>query len=181
MAFQKLHACQGDREIPLGRHGTTLYSCSRCRTASRFSSIPSRLRWKDHPEHLRDDCFRAAAENEIKNKFMKRSIQTIVYLPNFLSWVILATVVVNIFSYEGPINAVLEMLGIEPILFMASNKWFRSVLIVTDVWKASDMGPSFTWRPYRNRPGIVGEAAPSMAPTGSSGYGISLCPESCLR
>ena len=72
--------------------------------------------------------------NEIKNKFMKRSIQTIVYLPNFLSWVILATVVVNIFSYEGPINAVLEMLGIEPILFMASNKWFRSVLIVTRLW-----------------------------------------------
>ena len=78
--------------------------------------------------------------NEIKNKFMKRSIQTIVYLPNFLSWVILATVVVNIFSYEGPINAVLEMLGIEPILFMASNKWFRSVLIVTDVWKGFGYG-----------------------------------------
>ena len=63
-----------------------------------------------------------------------------VYLPNFLSWVILATVVVNIFSYEGPINAVLEMLGIEPILFMASNKWFRSVLIVTDVWKGFGYG-----------------------------------------
>lgn len=78
--------------------------------------------------------------NEIKNKFMKRSIQTIVYLPTFLSWVILATVVVNIFSYEGPINAVLEMLGIEPILFMASNKWFRSVLIVTDVWKGFGYG-----------------------------------------
>ena len=59
--------------------------------------------------------------NEIKNKFMKRSIQTI-------------------FSYEGPINAVLEMLGIEPILFMASNKWFRSVLIVTDVWKGFGYG-----------------------------------------
>ena len=39
--------------------------------------------------------------NEIKNKFMKRSIQTIVYLPNFLSWVILATVVVNIFPTRG--------------------------------------------------------------------------------
>ena len=47
---------------------------------------------------------------------------------------------VNIFSYEGPINAVLEMLGIEPILFMASNKWFRSVLIVTDVWKGFGYG-----------------------------------------
>ena len=73
--------------------------------------------------------------NEIKNKFMKRSIQTIVYLPNFLSWVILATVVVNIFSYEGPINAVLEMLGIEPILFMASNKWAPVIVVVTDCWK----------------------------------------------
>jgi len=40
----------------------------------------------------------------------------------------------------GKINAVLEMLGIEPILFMASNKWFRSVLIVTDVWKGFGYG-----------------------------------------
>ena len=40
----------------------------------------------------------------------------------------------------GTINAVLEMLGIEPILFMASNKWFRSVLIVTDVWKGFGYG-----------------------------------------
>jgi putative aldouronate transport system permease protein len=78
--------------------------------------------------------------NEIKNKFMKRSIQTIVYLPNFLSWVILATVVVNIFAYDGPINAVLGAFGIEPILFMASNKWFRSVLVVTDVWKGFGYG-----------------------------------------
>lgn len=119
--------------------------------------------------------------NEIKNKFMKRSIQTIVYLPNFLSWVILATVVVNIFSYEGPINAVLEMLGIEPILFMASNKWFRSVLIVTDVWKGFGYGAIITWRPYRESTRDCMKRQPSMAPTGSSGYGISLCPESCLR
>lgn len=78
--------------------------------------------------------------NEIKNGFMKRSIQTIVYLPHFLSWVILATVVVNIFAYDGPINAVLEMFGIEPILFMASNKWFRFILVVTSVWKGFGYG-----------------------------------------
>ena len=97
--------------------------------------------------------------NEIKNKFMKRSIQTIVYLPNFLSWVILATVVVNIFSYEGPINAVLEMLGIEPILFMASNKWFRSVLIVTDVWKGFGYGAIYLAALSGIDPGLYEAAA----------------------
>ena len=56
--------------------------------------------------------------NEIKNKFMKRSIQTIVYLPNFLSWVILATVVDNIFAYDGQINAELGEFWIEKILLM---------------------------------------------------------------
>lgn len=78
--------------------------------------------------------------NEIRVKTAKKAIQTIVYLPNFLSWVILATVVVNIFSYDGPINALLAKLGIEPILFMASNTWFRPMLIVTDVWKSFGYG-----------------------------------------
>lgn len=78
--------------------------------------------------------------NEIKNKFFKKSIQTIVYLPNFLSWVILAPVVVNLFSYEGPINTILQLIGIEPVLFMASNKWFRSIMVITDVWKGFGYG-----------------------------------------
>ncbi len=130
----------GGSRNPLGRHGQLYIHVPDAGQQADFHQYHHDCGGKDHPEHLRDDCFRAALLNEIKNKFMKRSIQTIVYLPNFLSWVILATVVVNIFSYEGPINAVLEMLGIEPILFMASNKWFRSVLIVTDVWKGFGYG-----------------------------------------
>ncbi len=78
--------------------------------------------------------------NEIRLKWAKKSIQTIVYLPNFLSWVILSTVVVNVFAYDGPINDFLEMLGLERILFMASNDWFRPMLIVTDVWKGFGYG-----------------------------------------
>ena len=70
--------------------------------------------------------------NEIRVRCVKKTIQTIVYLPNFLSWVILATVVVNLFSYEGPINSLLFLFGIDPILFMASNTWFRPMLVVTD-------------------------------------------------
>ncbi|AZS15111.1 ABC transporter permease [Paenibacillus lutimineralis] len=78
--------------------------------------------------------------NEVRVRFAKRFMQTIVYLPNFLSWAILATVVMNIFSYEGPINAFLGWFGIDPILFMASNKWFRPMLILTDVWKGFGYG-----------------------------------------
>ena len=78
--------------------------------------------------------------NEIRVKWFKKSVQTIVYLPNFLSWVVLSTIILNIFSISGPINAILGTFGIEPILFMGSNTWFRSMLIGTDVWKGFGYG-----------------------------------------
>ncbi|WP_438495701.1 ABC transporter permease [Paenibacillus sp. IHBB 3054] len=78
--------------------------------------------------------------NEIRVRFAKKFMQTVVYLPNFLSWAVLATVVMNIFSYEGPVNALLGWLGIDPVLFMASNHWFRPMLVLTDVWKGFGYG-----------------------------------------
>ena len=73
--------------------------------------------------------------NELGGKYFKRTFQTIVYLPHFLTWVVLATVVTNMFSLEGPINALIGLFGAEPIQFLASNQWFRTVIIGTDVWK----------------------------------------------
>ena len=78
--------------------------------------------------------------NEIRKKWAKKTIQTIVYLPHFLSWAVLAVVVANIFSFDGPINGFLSMFGIQPTLFLASNDWFRSILIGTDVWKEFGYG-----------------------------------------
>lgn len=78
--------------------------------------------------------------NEIRVRFVKKFMQTVVYLPNFLSWAVLATVVMNIFSYEGPVNAFLGWFGIDPVLFMASNHWFRPMLVLTDVWKGFGYG-----------------------------------------
>lgn len=78
--------------------------------------------------------------NEIRVKWFKKSVQTIVYLPNFLSWVVLSTIILNIFSIDGPINMLLKMFNVEPIFFMASNTWFRSMLIGTDVWKGFGYG-----------------------------------------
>lgn len=73
--------------------------------------------------------------NEIRAKFFKKTFQTIVYLPHFLSWVVLATVITNMFSLEGPFNAVIQAVGGSPIQFLADNQWFRKVIVGTDVWK----------------------------------------------
>lgn len=78
--------------------------------------------------------------NEIRIKWAKRTIQTIVYLPNFLSWVVLAAVVVNLFDYHGPVNTFLATFGVKPILFMGSNHWFRQIIIGSDVWKGFGYG-----------------------------------------
>lgn len=73
--------------------------------------------------------------NEIRVKLLKKTIQTIVYLPHFLSWVVLAAVVVNMVNLDGPVNQLLAALGIGKINFLGSNTWFRPMIIATDVWK----------------------------------------------
>ncbi|MCR5715418.1 MAG: ABC transporter permease subunit [Lachnospiraceae bacterium] len=73
--------------------------------------------------------------NEIKSKWFKKSVQTIIYLPYFISWVILAGMILDIFSLEGIINQVLGMIGMDPVFFMGDNKPFLGMLIGTDVWK----------------------------------------------
>ena len=73
--------------------------------------------------------------NEIRVKVLKKTIQTIVYLPHFLSWVVLATVVVNMFNLDGSVNQILSSIGFSKINFLGSNIWFRPLIIGTDVWK----------------------------------------------
>lgn len=73
--------------------------------------------------------------NELCIKKLFRPIQTIVYLPYFLSWVILAKIILNIFGYTGPINAILSALGIESVNFFGTASLFRPLVIGTDIWK----------------------------------------------
>lgn len=78
--------------------------------------------------------------NEIRHEGYKRSIQTLVYLPNFLSWVIVGGIFINILSTKGPINGMLGWLGFEPIFFLGSNAYFRATLIATEIWKGFGWG-----------------------------------------
>jgi len=74
--------------------------------------------------------------NEMKQAFIKRGVQTLIYLPHFLSWVILGAVLVDILSpSEGIVNQILQSFGMDPIFFLGSNTWFPTVIIVSDVWK----------------------------------------------
>ena len=73
--------------------------------------------------------------NEITNLRYKKIVQTVVYLPHFLSWVIMATIVIGIFGYYGVINTFIQMFGGQRKLFMADAGIFRQLLIGTDVWK----------------------------------------------
>ena len=74
--------------------------------------------------------------NEIKSTGIKRVSQTLLYLPHFLSWVILAKIVLNIFGYTGPINQILGFFGQSPVQFFGEPSLFRPLVIGTDVWKS---------------------------------------------
>lgn len=78
--------------------------------------------------------------NEVRAEGFKRTAQTIIYLPHFLSWVVLAIPIMNIFAYDGVVNNIVRAFGGSPILFMSSNSWFRPILIMTDVWKEFGFG-----------------------------------------
>ncbi|RXZ80535.1 sugar ABC transporter permease [Paenibacillaceae bacterium] len=74
--------------------------------------------------------------NEVRKEFIKRGIQTLIYLPHFLSWIILGGILIDILSpTSGILNQFLGLFGIEAIYFLGDNSWFRYVLVGTDTWK----------------------------------------------
>lgn len=79
--------------------------------------------------------------NEVRNSAFKRIAQTVVYLPHFISWVLAAGIVIDVLSPSGgSLNQLLGAFGIEPVFFLGENKWIRTVLIVSDIWKGFGWG-----------------------------------------
>jgi len=74
--------------------------------------------------------------NEIRIVFIKRFFQTILYLPHFLSWVIVSGLAITALSPStGIINKAITALGFEPVLFLMDKTWFPWVLILSETWK----------------------------------------------
>ncbi len=79
--------------------------------------------------------------NAIRNVVFKRMVQTISYLPHFLSWVILSGIFIQFLSPSiGPINILIKAMGGRPVYFLGEEEWFRTVLVVTHIWKSVGWG-----------------------------------------
>jgi putative aldouronate transport system permease protein len=74
--------------------------------------------------------------NEVRINSFKRTVQTIFYLPHFISWVVVVTLLHRMLTPQGgPINDLLGMLGFESIFFMANLDWFYQLIVSSYIWK----------------------------------------------
>lgn len=78
--------------------------------------------------------------NEVKNVGLKKGIQTLVYLPHFLSWVTVAGMMKDILGLDGIVNAFLQKCGMSPIFFMGEAGMFRQIVVISDLWKGFGFG-----------------------------------------
>jgi putative aldouronate transport system permease protein len=74
--------------------------------------------------------------NECRSVVFKRVVQTVSYLPHFISWTIVAGFLVTILSPStGVVNQLLKMAGVEPIYFMAEPQYIRFIIVASGIWK----------------------------------------------
>lgn len=73
--------------------------------------------------------------NEVRSAMFKRAVQTITYMPHFISVVVISGMLVDFLSRDGLINNVLTMFGIEPIAFLQESGWFRTVYVSSNIWQ----------------------------------------------
>jgi putative aldouronate transport system permease protein len=84
--------------------------------------------------------FMALLLNEVKNVGLKKGIQTLVYLPHFLSWVTVAGMLQDILGLDGIVNNFIQRLGVKPIFFLGEAGMFRQIVVISDLWKGFGFG-----------------------------------------
>lgn len=78
--------------------------------------------------------------NEVRGMWFKRPVQTLLYLPHFLSWAIVGGIFINLLSTEGFVNTVLGFFGHKPIDFVTIPEYFCSIIISLSIWKEVGWG-----------------------------------------
>ncbi|MBT8224212.1 MAG: sugar ABC transporter permease [Dactylosporangium sp.] len=78
--------------------------------------------------------------NEVRSRFLKRFVQSVSYLPHFLSIVIIAGMLMQILSIDGVVNQVVKFFGGDPIGFMQQPNWFRAIYVSSEVWQTVGWG-----------------------------------------
>lgn len=79
--------------------------------------------------------------NEVRHSLYKRGIQTLIYIPHFMSWVVIVSISFVMLTLDGGIiNSVLESLGFTKINFLMSAEWFRPIYIIQVIWREAGWG-----------------------------------------
>lgn len=79
--------------------------------------------------------------NEIRKLWYKRIVQTVVYVPHFVSWVVIAGIVTNMLSADGgSVNYIIKLFGGTAINFLIEPKYFRSIIVISEIWKEAGWG-----------------------------------------
>lgn len=78
--------------------------------------------------------------NELRSSSYKRTVQTITYLPHFISQVVVCGIILDFFSSSGVINQVIEALGGSKVLFMQDSRYFRPIYVGTGIWQGVGYG-----------------------------------------
>ncbi|MEN6314225.1 MAG: ABC transporter permease subunit [Clostridiaceae bacterium] len=78
--------------------------------------------------------------NEVRCNSYKRLVQTVSYLPHFVSLVVIAGMILEFTSKDGLVNDIIAILGMERISFMTKPQWFRTIYIASDIWQGVGWG-----------------------------------------
>jgi putative aldouronate transport system permease protein len=78
--------------------------------------------------------------NEVRVKWMKRAVQTISYMPHFMSVVVVAGMIVEVTSVDGLVNQAVKALGHAPIAFLQEAGWFRPIYVASEMWQTVGWG-----------------------------------------
>ncbi|MEO3806312.1 ABC transporter permease subunit [Nonomuraea sp. B1E8] len=78
--------------------------------------------------------------NEVRNRGLKRFLQSVSYLPHFLSIVVVAGIVMQTLAIDGPVNQLVRAFGDDPITFMQKPEWFRTIYISSEIWQTVGWG-----------------------------------------
>lgn len=82
--------------------------------------------------------FLALILNEMRNKYFKKTLQTVTYAPHFLSMVVMIGMVQSFLSPEtGIINNLLAAVGLDRVDYLSEPKWFRHIFVLSDIWKGT--------------------------------------------
>lgn len=75
--------------------------------------------------------------NEVRVKFFKKTVQTVSYLPHFISTVVVCGMLTSFLSTDGIVNTITGFFGAQPVAFLSEAKYFRSIYVISEIWQTA--------------------------------------------